>query len=80
MRYQVTTVQWDEFGELPITQIDGAIPTILPPDDVIIESTEISGKPAFEELVNLDSIVNLVDPLKDRLIELIKAAGGEIPS
>ena len=57
------------FGALPITYITSAISTSLPPDALVIESTELSGKDAFEELINIDDIQKLRDPLKDQLLE-----------
>jgi hypothetical protein len=62
-----------ELGNLPLTTIASAISTVRPPDGVIIESTEISGTDAFEEVVNLDQIARLGDPLKHRLIELARS-------
>ena len=38
---------------------------------MIIENTEISGTDAFEELVNIEDVARLRDPLKERLTELI---------
>jgi hypothetical protein len=64
-----------EFGSLPITHISSSVSTIRPPDHVIIESTEIAGRDAFEEIVNLDDVVKMRDPLKEQLIELIKTYG-----
>jgi hypothetical protein len=61
------------FGELPITFIASSISTSLPPDELIIESTELSGKNAFEEIVNVGDIEQLGDPLKERLLDLIKS-------
>jgi hypothetical protein len=67
-----------EFGTLPLTTIASAITTVRPPDGVIIESTEISGTSAFEEVVNLDEIARLDDPLKRRLIELVRSHGEDL--
>jgi hypothetical protein len=66
------------FGNLPITIISSSVSTIRPPDHVIIESTEISGVNAFEEVVNLDDIIELRDPLSERLIELVKSHGEQL--
>jgi len=63
------------FGNLPMTIISSSVSTMRPPDNVIIESTEISGVSAFEEVVNIADIVELRDPLSDRLLELIKTHG-----
>jgi hypothetical protein len=71
LRFPVTSGRLPELGDLPVTFISSAISTVRPPDAVIVESTEISGMPVFEEIVNVDEIVQLSNPLKDRLIELI---------
>ena len=63
-------------GDLPITFIRSSISTSLPPDELVIESTELSGRDAFEEIANVDDIPNLHDPLKDQLIELVNSQGG----
>ncbi len=62
-----------ELGNLPIVYINSSVSTLLPPDNVIIESTEISGRNVFEEVVNVADIVKMRDPLKERLMELIKS-------
>jgi len=75
LHFPLCTERLPEFGELPITLLSSAVSTLRPPDDVIIENTEISGMDVFEEVVNLDDIVNLNNPLKERLIELVKSHG-----
>ena len=60
-----------EFGDLPLVQITFPIATIRPADDLIIQSTELSGMSAFEEVIDINSLVNLRDPAKERLIELL---------
>src|SRR5262249_21128992 len=65
-------------GEWPITFIAAALPTVRPPDEVIIESTEISGMDAFEEVIDLDGIAKLRDPVVERVREIAKNCGEEI--
>jgi hypothetical protein len=48
LHFPVATTKRPEFGELPLIVIASSISTVRPPDDVIIESTEISGMNAFE--------------------------------
>ena len=60
------------FGTLPITYITSSISTNLPPDPLLIQSTELSGKDAFEELINADDIALLGDPFKERLMNMLK--------
>jgi hypothetical protein len=78
LRFPVSSGRLAEFGELPLTNISACVSTIRPPDSVIIESTEISGQNAFEEIINLDDLRTLEDPLKSRLIELARSHGVEL--
>ena len=75
LRFPISSGRLAEFGELPLTNISACVSTIRPPDIVIIESTEISGQNAFEEIVNLEDLQNLEDPLKNQLIELARTHG-----
>lgn len=78
LHFPLSTGRLPGFGELPVTYISSSISTIRPPDDVIIESTEISGMNAFEEVVNIDDIIKLRDPLRERLIELVRSHGDNL--
>ncbi len=75
VRFPVTFERWPEFGGLPITCIQSVVRTSLPPDGVIIESTEISGSDAFEEVVEVDDIHRLKDSFKEQLLELVAQHG-----
>lgn len=61
-----------EFGELPLTYISSSISTVRPPDGVLVESSEVSGMNAFEELVQLEDIPRLRDQLKEQLLEITR--------
>ncbi len=72
LRFPVVTEKLPGLGELPVTCISSSVRTVRPPDDVLIESTEISGLNAFEEVVNANDIVQMQDPFRERLLEVIK--------
>ena len=78
LRFPVSSERFPQFGELPIACISSAVSTIRPSDELIIESTEISGRDAFEEVVNLDDIRNLSDPLKSQLMEIARSHGEDL--
>jgi hypothetical protein len=61
-----------EFGEVPLTYISSSISTVRPPDVVLVESSEVSGMDAFEELVRLEDIPRLRDHLKEQLLEITR--------
>jgi len=71
LRFKVTSEPSAQLGGLPLVYIASPVSTICPPDDLIIQSTELSGTPFFEEVVNLDDIEQLRDPLKEQLVKLI---------
>ncbi len=73
--FPISSGRAPEFGELPLTYISSRISSIRPPDELIIESTEISGQDAFEEIVNLDDLRNLGDPTHTQLLELARSHG-----
>ncbi len=72
MRFTVATERIESFGLLPITVVQACVRTLRPVDDVVIQSTEISGTAAFEEVVDLDAISGLRDPVKDQLLKLVQ--------
>ncbi len=43
-----------------------------PSDAVVVESAELTGMDAFEEVVNVDDIARLQDPFKERLLEIAR--------
>ena len=49
-----------------------------PSDDVVLESAELTGMDAFEEVVNVDDISRLKDSLKERLLEIVRQQTPEL--
>jgi hypothetical protein len=45
---------------------------------VIIESTEISGTNAFEEVVNVEYLLQICDPWYAQLVELVRSHGADL--
>jgi hypothetical protein len=70
LRFPVSVECLAEFGDVPLTYISSSISTVRPPDRVLLESSEVSGMNAFEELVQLEDIPRLRDHLKEQLIEI----------
>ncbi|SFO11397.1 hypothetical protein [Nitrosospira briensis] len=79
LHYPLASCQLPGFGALPVIYITSSISTSLPPNAVVIESTELSGKDAFEELINVEDVAKLGDPFKDRLAAALET-GQEKPS
>lgn len=73
LRFKVGVGKHEALPELPAVIVTCPIATVRPPDEVLIQSAELSGTSAFEELVNTEDIANLADPLKEQLLALIGA-------
>jgi hypothetical protein len=78
LHFPLTTNTLPEFGPLPITRISVAISTSRPSDAVILESAELTGMDAFEEVVNVADLAQLRDPLKERLLEIARQQAPEL--
>ena len=72
LRFPPKSVEVPEFGGLPLVYISCPISTTRPPDQVILESTEISGTNAFEEVVDLGDIRSMQDPLKAEVLGIVE--------
>jgi len=78
LHFPLTTNKQAPFGELPMTQIGIGISTMRPSDDLVIQSSELTGMDAFEEVVKVEDIAALGDPLKDRLLQLAREQAPEL--
>ena len=78
LHFPVTSSKSADFGELPITRISASISTSRAADDLLIESAELSGMDAFEEVVNVQDIVDMRHPHRDRLLDLVRSHAPEL--
>jgi hypothetical protein len=78
LHFPVSEGRSPELGELPLTYVASSVPTVRPPDSVLIESTELSGRNVFEEIVDVNAILAMRDEGKERLLDLIKREGVEM--
>jgi hypothetical protein len=78
LHYPLTASKVPQFGDLPITRIGIPVTTIRPSDALVIESAELTGMDAFEEIVKVEDIAALRDPLKDRLLEIARQQAPEL--
>ena len=72
LHFSISTTRVAGFGELPITRIASGITTMRPSDDVVLESAELTGMDAFEEIANVNDIAQLRDSFKERLLEIVR--------
>ena len=72
LRYHVRTEKAPGLGELPLVTIGSYIPSFRPADTLILTATRFSGIPAFIELIDIDALHTLQDPLKLRIEEMCR--------
>ncbi|UCG07851.1 MAG: hypothetical protein JSV83_04160 [Desulfobacterales bacterium] len=72
LRYEVEIQELNDLGGLPVVVLEAPVETFLPPDDFILQLTQLSGIPAFQEIIDLDAVDNIPDPLKDVLKACLK--------
>jgi hypothetical protein len=75
IHFRLGSERVEEFGALPLPYLAFAVNTVRPPDDVLIEHTEIAGTDAFEEVIDVGGIASLRDPYRERLLELARGHG-----
>jgi hypothetical protein len=71
LRYKVEIIELAELGNLPVVMLRAPLETFLPPDDFILQVTQLSGVDAFQEIIDLEAVGNMEDYLKNDLKELI---------
>jgi len=79
LHFPITSTTLPEFGPLPITRVGVALTTTRPPDAVILQSAELTGMDAFEELINIDDLSQLADPFKERLLNIAREHALDLP-
>ena len=71
LRYKVEIRKIDVLGGLPVVILTVPLQTFLPSDEFITEVTQLSGIPAFQEIIDSDAVEKMNDPLKDTLRQYI---------
>jgi hypothetical protein len=72
LRYQVGVDKLSSLGELPLITLSACLPSFRPSDELILTAIRFSGVPAFIELIDVDMLSTLHDPLKQHLEKLCR--------
>jgi hypothetical protein len=62
LRFPVHIEESPDLGALPFVVICSVIPAFRPQDDIIQTVTQLSGRPVFEEIIDIEALENLEDP------------------
>ena len=71
LRYEVSIDRADGLGELPIVTLSSCLPSFRPADELIRTATQFSGVATFVELIDLDAVKSLRDPLQQRIESML---------
>lgn len=71
LRFHVDRATAPETGKLSFVRLRAEVPSFRPADGVIRNATQLSGVSIFEELVDVDAIGGLADPLRAKIAELV---------
>ena len=72
LRYKVDIRKLPELGELPLVTLSAPAATSRPPDDVLLTATGLSGRAVFQEVLDIASVEEIRDPLRDRIGALLR--------
>ncbi len=75
LRIRVNVTVSPETGKLPLVQLVSCVPAFRPSDSVVLSATRLSGVPTFEELVDLEGMGAIEDPLRTKVSALAGPGG-----
>ncbi len=78
LRFTLQISQLDGLGPLPVLTLEAPLETRLPEDEVIIQNTQLTGIPCFEEVLDVADIQQLADPIRQDLITIAQPLSPDI--
>ena len=76
--FELAAARMTEFGDLSFTTISAPVTTKRPPDQVMLQIAAVSGSPVFEEVVRVEDIMAMKNPLKESLLEQARNHAGHL--
>jgi hypothetical protein len=71
LRFELASTPCEELHGLPLVTVSFALPSFRPDDSLIMKTTSLSGVPAFIELLDVNIVRALKDPIKEELERII---------
>jgi hypothetical protein len=78
LRYKIEVRRSPQLGDLPLVTLSAPFRTFRPSDELVATAAGLAGGASFTEVLDLDSIRNLSDPLRDEAIEILSRHQVEI--
>ena len=71
LRFKVEVRKSPQLGDLPLVTISAPFRTFRPSDKLVAMASGLGGVASFAEVLDVESVHNLSDPLRDEAIELL---------
>lgn len=71
LRYRFEVRRSHELGALPLATISAPFATVRPPDALVMKASGLAGTTDFPEVIDLESVRQLEDPVKQRINEFL---------
>jgi hypothetical protein len=78
LRYRVEVRRSPEMGDLPLVTISAPFSTLRPPDNLVMIASGLAGGATFAEVLDLQSVQNLQDPLRQEVAAAFQTHGQEL--
>ncbi len=78
LRYNVEVRQSPETGDLPLVTVSAPFATVRPPDSLVTIASALAGGASFAEVLDLTTVHNLKDPLREQITTIFQKQGQEL--
>jgi hypothetical protein len=78
LRYKVEVRKSLQLGELPLVTISAPFKTFRPADKLVALASGLAGGTSFSEVLDVESVRNLDDPLRDQAMKILEQHKVEI--
>ncbi|HEY7391889.1 MAG TPA: hypothetical protein VH640_25455, partial [Bryobacteraceae bacterium] len=78
LRYRVEVRTSPETGDLPLVTVSAPFATIRPPDSLVTVASGLAGGASFAEVLDLATVQNLQDPLREQITAIFQKHGQEL--
>jgi hypothetical protein len=78
LRYRVEVRRSPELGDLPLVTVSAPFATVRPPDNLVTMASGLAGGASFAEILDLGSLRNVQDPLRQEIAAILRSHGQEI--
>jgi hypothetical protein len=72
LRYKMEVRKSPQLGELPLVTVSAPFRTFRPADKLVAMASGLAGGASFSEVLDIESVRNLSDPLRDEISDLIQ--------